>query len=152
VQYFNEKIKGSKDLSKSYQLKFSIASDAEGYLLSSHLPETNEKAQTDFLKNVSSVIHTSKKDFTSPEDIILMNRYTNKPIKLTTQQARCLRLLAVGNTNKQIAKLLNLSTRTVENYFDRIRTLLDCHTSKELIVLYHSQKQTPYLILNEGDT
>ena len=145
IQYFNEKVKNSTDLSLAYQLKFSIASDAEGYQLSSDTQETKEKNQQRFLKNISAETNVflknpiTIKNFTSLAPTILINPLTKQPIKLTLQQKKCLHLLVLGNTNKQIANYLNLSIRTVENYFDRIRTILDCRTSKELIALYYAQ-------------
>jgi DNA-binding CsgD family transcriptional regulator len=33
---------------------------------------------------------------------------------------------------------LGLSIRTVQHYLDRVRYLLSCQTSKELITLYHA--------------
>jgi len=141
LQYFNEKVQGSRELSRAYQLKFFIASDAPGYLTSFNSAATNEKNRDCFLKTISPYINNRLKDpMLSSKEIILPNRYTHKPVKLTSQQIKCLNLLALGKTNKQIAMLLNLSIRTVENYFDRIRTLLSCGTSKELLALYYSKR------------
>ena len=51
----------------------------------------------------------------------------------TQRQIECCQLLLNGNTAKQIAGLLGLSSRTVEYYFGNIRTKLQCNNKAELI-------------------
>ena len=43
------------------------------------------------------------------------------------------RLLAEGNSSKQIAAVLNLSTRTVETYRARIMIKLNMHSVAEIV-------------------
>jgi DNA-binding CsgD family transcriptional regulator len=52
---------------------------------------------------------------------------------LTNRQFGCCSLLLKGKTAKEIGAILNLSTRTVEHYFDVIKTKLDCKNKAELI-------------------
>ena len=52
---------------------------------------------------------------------------------LSKRQKECLYYLTRGMTIKQIAKVLLLSPRTVEFYFDNLRTKLNCHSRSELV-------------------
>lgn len=69
----------------------------------------------------------------------IFHKTMHMPIYLSPQQNRCLKLLMQGKSTKEIAKILQLSVRTVEHYFERIRELLGCRTNKELIVMYIDQ-------------
>ena len=53
--------------------------------------------------------------------------------ELTPRQIDCLSLLVKGMTAKQIAKILNLAPKTIENHFAIIRDKLNCHSRHELI-------------------
>lgn len=53
--------------------------------------------------------------------------------KLTTRQREVLQLLVEGNSAKEIARALNISTRTVEFHKYRMMEELDIETSAELI-------------------
>jgi len=53
---------------------------------------------------------------------------------LTDRQLECCLLLLKGKTAKEIGISLNLSTRTVEYYFEIIKTKLDCKNKSELIL------------------
>ncbi len=55
-------------------------------------------------------------------------------IPLTKQQISCLRLLALGNTYKQIAVELGLSAKTVEHYLDAVKIKLNCESRSDLIM------------------
>ncbi len=52
---------------------------------------------------------------------------------LSNRQIECCSLLLSGKTSKEIAKLLGLSTRTVEYYLSNIKTKLQCSNKAELI-------------------
>ncbi len=58
---------------------------------------------------------------------------------LTDREKEILQLLAEGNSNKQIASMLNLSTNTVETHRTRLMQKLNLHSSAE-IVLYAVRK------------
>lgn len=55
---------------------------------------------------------------------------------LSLQQEKCLKFLISGYSSKEIARQMNLSPRTVEHYLARVRSLLKCKNSKELICRY----------------
>jgi DNA-binding NarL/FixJ family response regulator len=55
------------------------------------------------------------------------------PTSLTPRETQILRWVADGRTNKQIAKLLSRSTRTVEYHRNRLMRKLDAHTAAEMV-------------------
>ncbi|MGQ3888479.1 shikimate kinase [Legionella sp. CNM-1927-20] len=80
----------------------------------------------------STQVNLEKKDLT------LFHKTLHIPIPLTIQQAKCVKLLAQGKASKEIAKELKTSYRTVEGILAKVMEKLGCHTSKELLALYHS--------------
>jgi DNA-binding CsgD family transcriptional regulator len=69
----------------------------------------------------------------------ILHQQSQEPIYLSTQQSICLEKLTQGKTSKYIAREMQLSPRTVEHYLERIKRLLGCKTSKELIAVYGEQ-------------
>jgi DNA-binding CsgD family transcriptional regulator len=57
----------------------------------------------------------------------------NKIINLTAREVQCLQYLLEGKSAKETAYLLNLSTRTIEAYLDKIRHKSNCRTKLMLI-------------------
>ena len=53
--------------------------------------------------------------------------------RLTTRQVEVLRLIEQGQTDKQIARMLGLSHRTVEMHVSRLLEALSCHTRAEAV-------------------
>jgi LuxR family quorum-sensing system transcriptional regulator SolR len=58
----------------------------------------------------------------------------NSHATLTKRQLECSYLLMQGNTIKEIATTLGLSTRTVEDYLSNVRSKLGCRNKTELII------------------
>ncbi|CAM4452090.1 MAG: hypothetical protein LEGION0398_MBIBDBAK_00766 [Legionellaceae bacterium] len=56
-------------------------------------------------------------------------------ITLTNRENECLQLIKFGNTNKEIARKLGISPRTVETYLNQIKTKTGIRTQKSLISL-----------------
>lgn len=52
---------------------------------------------------------------------------------LTKRQSECLFFLMRGKTSKEIAKILNVSFRTVEIYIDQVKHKLNCSKKSDLI-------------------
>ena len=118
-----------------------LAVGAKGYLL-------KENADVDLDNAVRSV--AQGKPFFSPaiaktllEDYMrhLQQRGLQDTYDLLTDREKeILQLLAEGNSNKQIATMLNLSTNTVETHRTRLMQKLNLHSSAE-IVLYAVRKR-----------
>ncbi|MFI5406379.1 MAG: helix-turn-helix transcriptional regulator [Nitrososphaerales archaeon] len=51
---------------------------------------------------------------------------------LSKREVDCLYLLLQGKVPKEIAAILNLSTRTVEKYLENMKAKLNCHSNTEL--------------------
>lgn len=66
-----------------------------------------------------------------------MKSYTLGPkypgIVLTHREAQCSYYLTRGATIPSIAKILELSPRTVEFYFNNLKAKMSCHRKSELI-------------------
>lgn len=58
-------------------------------------------------------------------------------ISLTKRQRECLEQLSLGKTNKEIARDLNISPRTVEDHIDTIKQKGDFYTRSEIISQYY---------------
>lgn len=57
----------------------------------------------------------------------------NNIVKFTPREAQCLYYFLKGKSSKKIAQILDISFRTVEIYFDRIRKKTGCQTRIEII-------------------
>lgn len=88
------------------------------------------------IKDRKSVINPLK---LNKKDLTIFHKSEHVPVQLTDQQAACLKLLAQGKAAKEIARTMNISYRTVEDYLAKTMELLGCTSSKELIALYHDQ-------------
>jgi two-component system, NarL family, response regulator NreC len=118
-----------------------LAVGARGYLL-------KENADVDLDSAVRSV--AQGKPFFSPAIAkILLEDYMRQLQQrglqdsydlLTDREKEILQLLAEGNSNKQTASMLNLSTNTVETHRTRIMQKLNLHSSAE-IALYAVRKR-----------
>jgi DNA-binding CsgD family transcriptional regulator len=75
------------------------------------------------------LIEMAKMGFLS-HSVCELNKET---IILSRQQQACANLLLNGMTNKQIAKQLSLSPRTVESYLNHLKIKLNCKNKMELI-------------------
>ena len=53
--------------------------------------------------------------------------------RLSAREREIVQLLAEGNSNKQVAALLNISTRTVENHRAKVMEKLTLHSFSELV-------------------
>lgn len=73
------------------------------------------------------------------KDLIIFHKKRHTPVHLSEKQAACVRLLAEGKSSKEIAQVMNLSHRTIEDYIAQTAELLGCVSSKELIALYYDK-------------
>jgi len=65
------------------------------------------------------------------ENTIVFN--TDNGISLTKREVEILRLIAAGQTNKQIARRLSRSERTVEFHRNRLMRKMSAHNAAELV-------------------
>lgn len=84
-----------------------------------------------FNESMSGMIKLTRKD------MIIFHKLTHEPVKLTRQQAVCLKLLSQGKSAKEIARQIGISYRTVEGYIAAMMDELGCSSSRELIALYN---------------
>lgn len=129
IPYFKSQINSSKELKIAHELKFQIQTNTANCQKFSAIQELATEDRLEYIKLIGEP---------SKENLVLLNKASNLPVKLTVQQSKCVNLLASGNTNKQIAKKLGLSIRTIQHYLDRVRYISGCRSSKELIALFHS--------------
>lgn len=63
------------------------------------------------------------------------------------RESECIYLLFLGKTAKEIARHLNISSRTVEVYLNNIRLKLGCYMRAEVIARILSNKENKQAIL-----
>lgn len=73
------------------------------------------------------------------KEFIFFHKQSHQPVRLSHQQAFCLKLMAQGKTSKEIAKEIQISYRTVEGHIAKVMEQLGCSSSKELISLYFDE-------------
>lgn len=71
------------------------------------------------------------------QQISIKPSYLKKASLLSQQERQCLKSLLLGKTAKETALDLHLSHRTVEYYFENIKTKLHCFSKKELFSFAH---------------
>lgn len=68
--------------------------------------------------------------FSSSDHSIILNE---EKIAFTSRELSCIKLLLKGFTAKMIAKNFALSPRTIEQYLEKIKVKLHCHSREQLI-------------------
>jgi DNA-binding CsgD family transcriptional regulator len=81
-----------------------------------------EEMEQEFLDSINAKYYKIKK---------LQQQYS-----LSGRELQCLELILQNKITKQIANLLNLTTRTAETYIDNLKKKLDCHTKNEMVVKF----------------
>lgn len=133
--HFKENISKSNALKYGYDLKFDLDETSSEFALKIDESFNNFNRST-FLANLKHQTHSSG---SHTNRLVLLHKETNKPVSLTKQQERCMRLLMTGQSAKQIAFNLNISPRTAEHHIAIIKRILGCHNVKELLGFYVSQ-------------
>ncbi|MCW8386260.1 LuxR C-terminal-related transcriptional regulator [Fluoribacter dumoffii] len=124
---FFETLHSERD--RLFQNSASLTIDTNDNALEEHVSEALEHFKTDQPKSI----------VLKEKDIVLFHKLSHSPVRLSEQQAVCLRLLAQGKSSKEIAKDMDISYRTVDGTLAKTMELLGCSSSKELIVLYHEK-------------
>jgi DNA-binding CsgD family transcriptional regulator len=130
IEYFHEKIRQSKMLLIAYDYTFE------------HKQEISKPSLQDLDKflsleqKASEVKNELGSETKQPLVRSVIHKESGKILTLASQQARCLALLLSGKSSKEIGLALNLSYPSVEHYIERIRKILDCRNSKEVLAQY----------------
>lgn len=109
-----------------------LAAGARGYLL-------KETASTELVDAVRKV--AGGEDYLQPSLGAALAKWRDAPGRvharaiddLTPREREVLRLIALGHTNAEIAAMLYVSVRTVENHRASVMRKLDLHTRAELV-------------------
>ncbi|EKD70749.1 MAG: hypothetical protein ACD_46C00418G0001 [uncultured bacterium] len=104
--------------------------------------DTNDSDLDKHVLKTIKIVHQKNDYFEQNpvEDIlVIFHKTTHKPIELNKKQSECLILLASGKSSKEIANIMHLSSRTIEDHINKLMEILGCSSSKELIALYYDQ-------------
>lgn len=114
ITYFNENMANSSELMKTYQIQFSMENNAAGVQLRDPTRLNNTGNQQDlFLQAIG---------------------WDKNEYYLTKREQECAHLLLLGNTAQEIALLLGLSRRTVEDYINLLKKKLNVRNKTELVL------------------
>jgi two-component system response regulator NreC len=100
---------------------------ANGYLLETSPPD-------DLLAGIRAV--AGGETYLQPSlgvDLARLHRPRDAAVALSTQEEQILRLLALGHTNTEVARLCNMSLRTAESHRAQIQRKLGRRTRAELV-------------------
>lgn len=102
-----------------------LKAGAKGYIL-------KDVSSSEMVSAIKSV-YQGKNYYSSGVTDILLNEGVAKDVPLTDREKTILRLLAEGNSNKHVARELDISVRTVETHRRNIKRKLDVKTSAGLV-------------------
>ncbi len=133
IYHFHEKVQQSKNLSSAYQFQYALDMQGSGFSTKDLSPTPNDVQQkkSEFMDCLALQSKQNQQTY-------LLHKDTPKAILLAPQQTKCLHLLLKSYPNKKIALELQLSNRTIDHYLERLRILLGCKNSKEMIATYSS--------------
>lgn len=116
IAYFKDKIRETKILSSAYNVTYTLDDSAEGYAIKNNDVLTNMDNKRDkFIESLS-----------------LANHLTNHFI-FTKREKECLLFTIRGKTAKQIARILGVSHRTIEEYLANIKVKMRVASKAEMI-------------------
>ncbi len=135
IGHFKASVRQSKNLSRAYNIKFDIKENTAEYSLGvdNELKIRREKFLHELLDSQSKTIQC--KNFNN----FIIHKDSHQAVAISRQQTKCLLLLFEGHSAKEIAKKMELSPRTINNYLEAIKDKLGCRNSKELISIYYTQ-------------
>lgn len=112
IAYFKDKVSEEKILSSAYDHVFTIDGNAEGYIIKNEDVFTNlEEKRKGFITSLNSA-----------------NNFV-----FTKRENECLYFTVRGKTAKQIAQILGVSYRTIEEYLSNIKIKMRVSSKAELI-------------------
>lgn len=65
-----------------------------------------------------------------------MNKQPTGMRRLSPREIECTKWVAKGLTNKQIAKEMMISSRTVEGYIENIKRKMSCYRKEQLVEIF----------------
>lgn len=77
----------------------------------------------------------SSDNFLNYVETITFSDISIESILLSKREWECATLILAGKTSKEIARVLKLSHRTIEDYIYRMKKKLNCKNKSELIFL-----------------
>jgi DNA-binding CsgD family transcriptional regulator len=149
--------------SSDYIESFAFGGKVENYLLQDYLVNNLHRLENFIIKfkyNSNSLISSNNKilaKFNNSFVLPNVNNYDNKsePISkistsakfsnLTSREIECVFFILKGYSNKKIANLLGISSRTVEIYLDKVRQKTHSHSRADLIGIVQHQPIIPCL-------
>ena len=97
-----------------------------GQLIEPYLEQLKKSRLTDRQKSLLEILESNLSDIVSP----FARNVSNTFIKLTPAEIQVANLIRQGQTTKEIAGLLNLSTKTIEFHRENIRTKIGIKNKK----------------------
>lgn len=116
-----------------------------------------EQYQNNFKEKLLSITNRSEllkfaQPTISPNIFSSTSICIDKKIILTTREQECLQFITEGYTNKEIARQLNLSPRTIEWYVDNIKTKAGVCKRIDLMKISHTMLEDSPLVRFERKT
>ncbi len=93
----------------------------------------------------------SVNSFCFPQEYCRLNIFRkNKCITLSEQETICCALILQGMSYSRTAKIMNLSTRTVESYVNNVRTKTNCKSKQDLLEMLSVYRKFLDIVLIES--
>lgn len=119
IEYFTEQVNLSRSLSSAYRFTFNMNAPITSPIMTNFGNDTLIYDKANFFQDIK----LQKK----PKPLQVAD------VDLSKRQNEILRLVIFGKTIKEISKILDLSPRTVEHYFETIKTKFNVYSKSELI-------------------
>src|SRR5690554_3674681 len=117
-------------------LKKALDSGARAYLVKDNTSEELVECIESLKRGGSYIAKSMRKSPKVQKELKNYNEVTNKLKELTETEFKTLVLVAKKYSSKEIAELLFVSTKSVENYRSRICKKLDIDTTKKRLILW----------------
>jgi DNA-binding NarL/FixJ family response regulator len=117
-------------------LKKALNNGANAYLVKDNTSEELVESIESLMIGESYIAKSMRKSPKIQKELEHYNEVTNQLNELTETEFKTLVLVAKKYSSKEIAELLFVSTKSVENYRSRICKKLDLDTSKKRLILW----------------
>lgn len=103
-----------------------------------------KRKQELILDNHSLSMSEAKRDFLIETKLKKLQFYGLK-VNISKREIECLHLLAKGKMLKEIALILNISTRTIETHLNQLKVKLGCYYKNELVNFYDKNLKSYFI-------